>query len=461
MKTIKQRLVGTNLIITLVAVAIFEVVVIYSLVQFYYKNVEAELNRSAGTLTYNYVYYLDNYDFDKDARILMDSFSGSTIAQVQIIDRNGLLLADSIDPKSVGYKLDYPDVVEAVSGNKSIWRGQIPLTYEPVMSVSHPVIKNNKVIGIIRIVTSLSGINQILLIRIIVLVVLGTNIILMVFLAGIFLSATIVKPVEEITAAAGEFAKGRFGVRLLKMYDDEVGKLADTMNYMAEEIENHQKLKSDFIASISHELRTPLTSIKGWILTINSGSLENKEELKEGLSIVEKESERLALLVEELLDFSKFTVGQITLITGSVSIKEIISHVGKQMKPRAERQGIELKVDIDEGIPLIDADENRLKQVLINILDNAFKFTPEGGYIFVMAKNMEKEVWIRVEDTGSGIPDEDLPNVTQKFYKGNNSRSGSGLGLSICEEIVRLHNGIIEITSTVGKGTVVNIFLPI
>lgn len=256
-------------------------------------------------------------------------------------------------------------------------------------------------------------------------------------------------------------AQGRFDVRVSKRYDDEIGELGDTLNYMAQEVANQQKMKNDFIASISHELRTPLTSIMGWIITINSGDIDSKEELKEGLDIIERESKRLAELVDELLDFSKFDAGIITLRKSVVNLGELLKYIKRQMEPRAERKGITMTIDVDEHLPLIEADENRLKQVFINIIDNSFKFTQKGGYIDIIGRKNENGVLIRIEDSGCGIPEEDLPRVKQRFFKGSNVVSGSGLGLAICDEIVRLHNGKIDIESTVGKGTRVDVILPV
>lgn len=461
LRGIRGRLVGTYLVITLLAVAVFEVILIYSLIQFYYTSIEAELNRSAQTIIRNYGEYLNNYDLNKDAKVLIESIPGNTVAQVQVISNKKFLLADSIDPASVGYQLDYPDITSALKGKSSAWRGQIPLTYEPILSVSSPVTRDGEVIGVVRVITTLSDVNEILQSHIIILIVLGINIVLMIFLTGLFLSSTIIRPVKEITSAAAEMAQGKFDVRVARRYDDEVGKLADTLNYMAQEVSNHQRMKNDFIASVSHELLTPLTSIKGWILTLNSGDIDNKEEIREGLSIIEKESDRLTSLVKELLDFSKFAAGAITLRKDIVDLNEFLRNIKRQMEPRAERKSVNINMDIDEGIPNINADENRLKQVLINILDNSFKFTPEGGNITIIAKALKNEVLIRIEDTGCGIPEGNLPKVTQRFYKGSSGAVGSGLGLSICEEIIRLHEGRINIESTVGKGTVVEIFLPV
>jgi len=442
---------------------IFEIILIYGLVEFYYSSIEAELSRSAQSIIHNYSQYFNNYDLHRDAKVLLESMPGNTVAQVQIIDDKGVLIADSIEPSMEGKKLDNYDVNMALNGKEAAWKGKIPMTGEPVFSVSFPIIRpdSEEVIGIVRVITTLSDVNEILKNHIIILISLGLCIVFLIFLTGLALTNTIIKPVKEITSAAKAMAQGRFDVRVSKRYDDEIGELGDTLNYMAQEVANQQKMKNDFIASISHELRTPLTSIMGWIITINSGDIDSKEELKEGLDIIERESKRLAELVDELLDFSKFDAGIITLRKSVVNLGELLKYIKRQMEPRAERKGITMTIDVDEHLPLIEADENRLKQVFINIIDNSFKFTQKGGYIDIIGRKNENGVLIRIEDSGCGIPEEDLPRVKQRFFKGSNVVSGSGLGLAICDEIVRLHNGKIDIESTVGKGTRVDVILPV
>jgi len=463
LRGIRGRVVGTYLIITFLSVVIFEIILIYGLVEFYYSSIEAELSRSAQSIIHNYSQYFNNYDLHRDAKVLLESMPGNTVAQVQIIDDKGVLIADSIEPSMEGKKLDNYDVNMALNGKEAAWKGKIPMTGEPVFSVSFPIIRpdSEEVIGIVRVITTLSDVNEILKNHIIILFSLGLCIVFLIFLTGLALTNTIIKPVKEITSAAKAMAQGRFDVRVSKRYDDEIGELGDTLNYMAQEVANQQKMKNDFIASISHELRTPLTSIMGWIITINSGDIDSKEELKEGLDIIERESKRLAELVDELLDFSKFDAGIITLRKSVVNLGELLKYIKRQMEPRAERKGITMTIDVDEHLPLIEADENRLKQVFINIIDNSFKFTQKGGYIDIIGRKNENGVLIRIEDSGCGIPEEDLPRVKQRFFKGSNVVSGSGLGLAICDEIVRLHNGKIDIESTVGKGTRVDVILPV
>lgn len=164
--------------------------------------------------------------------------------------------------------------------------------------------------------------------------------------------------------------------------------------------------------------------------------------------------------MDELLDFSKLKNGKITLSRTSVYIPDLLRHVGTQLAPRATRLGLELEVRAEHAMPVIDADANRLKQVLINLLDNAMKFTPSGGIVTMSADALKEYVVLTVEDTGAGIPEEDIGNILQKFYKGKNSAAGSGLGLSICHEIAKLHQGHMKIESEPERGTKIQVFLP-
>jgi len=275
---------------------------------------------------------------------------------------------------------------------------------------------------------------------------------------SVMISISITDPLNQVTNVAKQMAKGNFSVKAKTRYNDEVGSMADTLNYMSEEILKNEKLKNDFISSISHELRTPLTSIKGWALTLKLKQFTDPVKRENGLNIIIEESERLTDLVEELLDFSKFQSGRITLNIEEVNIEEVLLSVVNQMQPRAERNSIMLKSCI-ENIPCIKADKNRLRQVLINIIDNGLKFTPEEGRVDVTASLKDNEVEILISDTGCGIKTEDISNVTKKFFKGDSKKAGSGIGLAICDEIIRLHGGRLSVESTLREGTTIGIYL--
>src|SRR5690606_31854352 len=207
----------------------------------------------------------------------------------------------------------------------------------------------------------------------------------------------------------------------------------------------------DFISSISHEIRTPLTSIRGWAETLSQG-LISEEETRQGIDIIQKESKRLTKLVEELLDFSRFESGRINMNFEKVDLNLLIKDVLKQYKIKFENKNLEIHYYLDEKITFVYGDSDRLKQVFINIIDNAYKFTNEGGKISVSSEHMPNGVKVTIEDTGIGIPSEEMVHVTEKFYKGSSKFSGNGLGLSISKEIIILHKGKIHIYSKEGKG---------
>ncbi|ADL07069.1 sensor histidine kinase [Thermosediminibacter oceani] len=483
MKGIKARLLKSFLAVILLTVIIFEIILIISVRQYYFGNVEEVLSKQAEVSANFYRQYLARDDFlEKNADVLLESFSAPTAAQVQIIDEEGILLADS-QFAGHGGAVGTPDVKKALKGLPSKWQGRMPGTGERVLAVSYPLKSGDTVVGVVRFVTSLEGVNGVVGKIAVILISIGLAAVIISVFAAAILSQTIVKPLNDITRVAEEMAKGKFTARAPKRYDDEVGRLADTLNFMAQEIMRQEELKNEFIASVSHELRTPLTAIKGWTITLlsairgtsqagrsdireNAGVPDrrvylNLDELIEGLEIITKESERLSELVEELLDFSRFEAGAIKLNLDKVALVDTLNYIKTQMMPRAKRQAVEFEIYPEEGLPEILADENRIKQVLINLLDNAFKFTPAGGRVRVKAESANDSVRIIVEDTGCGIPPEDLPHVTKKFYKAKSKQPGSGLGLAICDEIVRLHGGRMEITSAPGKGTRVEVILPV
>ncbi|MEA4825506.1 MAG: HAMP domain-containing sensor histidine kinase, partial [Clostridium sp.] len=404
--------------------------------------------------------YLSSTGLKENVSDDVDVFWKNTSAEVQILDTSGNILMDSI-----GYFSFEPvtsnDFTKAVAGELGTTVYHLPNTNETMMSVALPLKKGDHIEGVLRFITSLKNVDESIHLISFFLILIGITVIILSSIVSIFVAGKIMKPIKEITLGAEKMASGNFNEKIEKTSDDELGKLADTLNYMSEEILKNENLKNEFIASVSHELRTPLTSIKGWAIALNLCGPEDKEEFKDGLNIIEEESDRLSLLVDELLDFSKLISGKIVVKKDCIDLKDLLNHTEKQLSPRAERDNIKLLVIYKDSIPNISADKNRLKQLFMNILDNSFKFTPSGGSITINVSLKENNILISIKDTGCGISKEDLPKVTEKFYKGKNSKSKNGIGLSICKEIVSLHNGTLEILSEEDKGTEVLVTLPI
>ena len=459
-KSIKTRLVGNFMLIIIITVCILEMFLINAEKHYSYKNLEDVVTNQIKLSSDFYDKYFSMSSLESNVLNNVDVFWEKTTSEVQIIDMSGNVLMDSIGAVSNNVA-NMPDVKKAIGGELGKWIGNVDYDDVEVMAISYPLKYNNKVIGVLRFITSLREVNKEIKFISYIYISIGLLVILISGVLSYFLANTIVKPLEEVTKAAEKMASGQLSSRSTKKYDDEIGKLSDTLNSMAEELSHKDELKNEFISSVSHELRTPLTSIKGWAITLNTTDLDDKELLRDGLDIIEKESDRLTGMVEELLDFSRFVSNKITLKVKNIDIVDVIEKVKKQLEPRAKREKINFVLEKDDDSIEIMADENRIKQVLINVIDNAFKFTPENGEVKITVKNKQEYVNIAVKDTGSGISKEDLPRVKEKFFKGKSSKSQNGLGLSISDEIVKLHNGTMDIYSEIDKGTEVVIKLPL
>lgn len=382
-------------------------------------------------------------------------------AQVQIIDKDGMVIFDSL---GVFYteEIIYPDIVAAKTGNRGVWKGKVDYSNERVMAMSTPIINSiNENIGTLRMIIGLSKLNTLIVKYVGIFISLGTITVVLALLISSYFAKNIVKPLKNLNDVAVKIADGQFNVRSNVSTNDEIEQVSDSINYMAEELIKRDQLKNDFISSVSHELRTPLTSIKGWAMTIQTAGNLDESIRKEGLGIIVNESDRLSDLVEELLDFSRFTSGKVSLNKDEVSVIHFLEDVVKQMKPRVLAANHFFLADFGDELGTMVVDRDRIKQVFINVLDNAIKFTEEPGVISIYARrNKKNELIFAIQDTGIGIPKSDIKRVKEKFFKGNLGKSHTGLGLSISDEIISLHGGELEIESELGKGTKILITIP-
>ena len=458
MSSIKKRLVMNFMFIIVITVIIMELFLITGIRNNYYKNLEDTLVNQLQTSTALYERYFSDATLQENVLNNVDTFWKQVTAQVEIIDMDGRtimnslgVIADSAEEKD--------DVLAALQGEKGIWIGRVPYATEKVMAAACPIVVAEEQVGVLRFVASLGEVNEEIRRVAYSYLLFGGAVILFSGLVSFFLANTITGPLKQVTLAAEEMARGNFNVKSPQKSKDEIGKLSETLNYLASEIIKKDELKNDFISSVSHELRTPLTSIKGWAVRLWQG-LEDLVLLREGLDIIEKESDRLAAMVAELLDFSRFVSGKITLKKKKVNLADLLEHLRIQLTPRATREEIELQIAYDGVPPFLYTDEDRLKQVFINLLDNAFKFTAPGGQVSLQAASYNGQLYFYITDNGCGIPAEELPRVKEKFFKGKTSKSQNGIGLSLSDEIIRLMKGKLEIASQVGQGTRVTITLP-
>ncbi len=231
------------------------------------------------------------------------------------------------------------------------------------------------------------------------------------------------------------------------------------------ELKRLEEIRKDFVANVSHELRTPISSIKGYAETLLDGKVDNEDTVKEFLSIIYQDSNRLANLIDDLLDLSKIESGKMKMEFEPLEVLPIVSRCVNVLEKTAKDKTLSLKLDIPADLSKILGDHKRLSQVFLNLLDNAIKYTPEGGSITVSATSKEKIVQVDISDTGIGISEKDLPRIFERFYRVDKARSrelgGTGLGLSIVKHIIQAHNGQVWVQSTLGQGSTFSFTIPI
>ncbi len=400
--------------------------------------------------------------FNSTVRQYVEEFPDKDLMELMAFDGE-----DKVMITSAGFSdrsiLNMPDFNEAKASedNYGFWVGNLE-SGEKVMAVTRCLHgQGNKYLGAIRYIVSLENVDTRIYIGFTILMFLSILIVVTLLISGIYFINSITNPVTEIARTAKLIARGNFKAKLNKKYNDEIGELCDTINYMAEELGIAERLKNDFISSISHEIRTPLTAIKGWAETMQMGDDVDKSMISRGLDIIVHETERLSGMVEELLDFSRLQSGRMVMKMDKIDILAELGEAVYIFKERAISENKSLIYNEPKIISPIYGDKNRLKQVFINIIDNALKYTSEGGGVSVGVTEKDGRVCVSVTDNGCGIPKGHIDKVKEKFYKANSVQRGSGIGLAIVDEIVNLHKGKLDIISEENFGTTVMISFPV
>ena len=411
--------------------------------------------------------YLDGTDeaFLEKSMEFVENFSDKSKVEVMVVDKHGAVCVSSsgfIVEETIENMEDVSDAMKSKTSISS-WSG-FNSNGEHIMSVAmvFPTSDGNFK-GAVRFITSLKVIDAQIYTFIAIVVLIYIIALGFVTFSGSFFVRTIVVPVRKINDVTKEFTQGNIDARIELQGDekDEINELADSVNNMLNEVSATDKIKNDFISTVSHELRTPLTAIKGWGEMLRELGPDDIELTKRGTEIIISESERLSQLVEELLNFSRLQNGTLSLRLEKIDVLAELDETIFVFKERSKRDGIELTYSAPDLPAPMMADPNRIKQVFVNILDNAFKYTEQGGMVSVDAYIENDKLFIHVLDTGCGIPEEALPNVKMKFYKANIQVRGSGIGLAVVDELIKMHNGTIDIQSKLGIGTTVTIVLPI
>ncbi|MCL2125855.1 MAG: cell wall metabolism sensor histidine kinase WalK [Oscillospiraceae bacterium] len=362
-----------------------------------------------------------------------------------------------------------PNILSALLGNSAL-RGDFRTAY---MDVAIPVVSADAgarfVVYIVDDKQTVQSLNAEIFLLILEAVLIGFVIAVVISLV---ISKTLLSPIQGMTTAAEAMADGDFSRKIRVESDDEIGILAKTFNDMAsqiesmlEELKKAEVLRREFVANVSHELRTPLTSVRTYAETMYDNHEITHETEEEFLRVIINESDRMAKIVQDLLELSRFDSGASVLASEWFSIEHSVRDVYAAIALEAKKRNQELNLELEWKLPRIKGDRARVEQVLMNIMSNALKYTPDGGKIDIYSGSSGGKVWVRIEDTGVGIPKEDLARVFDRFYRVDKARSresgGTGLGLSIAKEIITKHGGDIKIESTQGIGTSVTVVLPV
>ncbi len=458
------------LLISLIIVSVVALAISILIRWYYFNSVKVSLESLDTNLVQNYFSsYLNTTDeqFKNGAIKFVDEFSEKDKMEVWIIDGKGKPIVSS-SGFDVSENPIMPDYDEVFNSEKEVgeWSGKNEYG-EKVMSMTVPLqrTQDGKYTSkaAIRYIVSTEDIRSQLVVIYMYIFITAVVIALIITLSGRYFILSIARPVEELSKTIKKVSTGDYTARVsYGQGNDEIRSLCRNINSMLEEISGMDRMKNDFISTISHEIRTPLTAVKGWGETLLQIGDKDPVMLQKGLEVIINESGRLSSLVEELLDFSRLQNGALKIRREKIDVLAELDETVFVFRDRAVREGIDFVYTAPEDPAPMQADPNRIKQVFTNILDNALKYTDQGGKVTVNAV-ITPDGFLNVYfvDTGCGISQEDLPKVKEKFYKTSINYRGSGIGLAVVDEIVRLHEGEITISSALSEGTTVKLTLPL
>ena len=466
---ITRRWLCGSLLMTVLLVLLVEGMFLYSCTRSYYNSVQQTMYRRFSSISGQLKMYTGDTAQKASAsrsvalRRMVEQFSDKDKYEFMLLDSYGSVIASSsgTDAEGILTSADFEQAQETGDGmGVAIYRTD---SNEMVMAVCCLVPYAAEDVAAMRLVTSLTLVqnqlkNVFLISIVVVITILGFTV-----ASGLYFVRSIVVPLGQVERTAASIARGELDVRLPVTGDarDEVDRLRGTINRMAEGLEETEKMKNEFISSVSHELRTPLTSIRGWVETLRTLDDPEDENYRKGLEIINNETGRLYNMVEELLDFSRLQNGRLRMECRPLDLVAELTDAVLFCEARIQREGLILSYTEPEEMIPVYADPDRLRQVFINILDNAIKYSAPGGRITVKLWAGEYKAFVEILDQGRGIPPEDLENVKTKFYKGSNAVRGSGIGLALVDSIMTALDGTMDIQSTLGRGTVVTLGLPL
>lgn len=463
-QSLRMRLIVANLLPILLLTPLLSLYLLYSLEDWFTQKLLQRLAQQAHALLLQVQEQPRLLADSQIARRFLLNVAPITDAHVLLLTNQGEILGSTRIEYAdrVGTRYTAPAVEQVLQGVPA--QGIGPGLITEVVYVMLPIYTNGSMQGVLRLSYEVDDIHaQFKQLRWLVLGGVGVTALLGLGL-GLALAMTITRPLHQVIQRIQAIAAGQYHARVAIQRQDEIGMLAQRFNQMAERLEKAETARQRQLAATAHELARPLTGMRAAIETLLDGAIADSEMQMVLLNGLNEELARLERLIRTLQSLDQRALQPLRLQRAKLSLVPIIQGSVAHFEPIAAHLGIALAVHLPAHLPLVDADEDRLIQVLTNLLDNALKFTPREGKVTVEAGEQADAVWIKIRDTGMGIAPDELPYLFQQFYRGAESRPpekrGMGLGLTLCREIITAHGGQIDVVSNVGQGTQFTITLP-
>jgi two-component system sensor histidine kinase BaeS len=383
--------------------------------------------------------------------------------RIRVINARGIVLVDN-EHRDVGTDLQTDALIApALRGE---FASQTDTTGpDPSVAVAAPIVVDDQTIGVAYLSQSLRDVLTVLQdlrARLALSTVVAS---VLAAVAGGWLSRAITRPVQRLTSAAEAIAAGHFDQPVTVHARDELGRLSHTFNDMTTRLEAARQMQADFVANVSHELRTPLASIKGTVETLCDGAVNDLEVRDRFLETIDHETDRLIRLVNDLLLLSRADSAALDLRRQPLDLGALAQSLAKRLTPQAEARRLTLRVAVSANAPMAWADVDRVEQVMLNLLDNALKYSRPGGTLTInVTAAADRQALVQVRDEGIGIPAADIARIGQRFYRADKARSreqgGHGLGLAIAQSLIHAHGGRLWLDSEEGVGTTATFTLP-
>ncbi|WP_026824523.1 sensor histidine kinase [Exiguobacterium marinum] len=452
----KQQLVIRMMIVVTIVLLLLVSVLSYGTYRYYYEYESEALLSHATTSAYLYPQAQVGFETPSAFSVLVRTF-GYPGTDLTIVDRSGSIVKTT-GQRTRQASFSQEQLQELARGESVVQ--DYDVGEEHYLSVTSPIVTNDTSEFAISFTRPLEDLDTLIREIWMTVVIIGVLIWLLALYTVIRIADRFVRPIRQMIETADEMAQGDFDVSVESNEKHELGALARTLTYLGAKVQQHQSTRNEFLSSVSHELRTPLTSIKGWTETIRGGDEKLSEETELGLSIIHSETERMIGLVEQLLDYTKIEESRLVLYRQELDLVSLLRKVTLQLKQSLEDKDITLVERYPQkSVGLFD--ENRLKQVFLNILENAIRFSPDGGTLTIRFVQSERVAFISIIDEGPGISREHLQRITEMFYQAQVTEGSSGLGLAISKELIEAHEGKLVIESEIGHGTTVTVLLPL